>query len=281
MAAPKKSLMLALIQLGVTSNKAENLSRAKSLITKAAQQGAKLVSLPECFNSPYGTQYFAQYAEKIPGETTSMLSAISKDLEIFLVGGSIPELRDGKLYNTSTIFGPDGVMIGKYSKIHLFDIDVPGKITFKESDVLTPGNHLYTFNAGPLKVGMGICYDMRFPELAHLYDQQGCNLILYPGAFNMTTGPAHWKALLTSRALDNQLYVAGCSPARDVNATYVAWGHSAVLDPWGKVVAETDETEQIVYANIDADYVTSVREQVPTHFQKRNDVYKVMDMTSE
>eukprot|EP00112_Aurelia_sp_Birch-Aquarium-sp1_P016652 Seg3796.1 transcript_id=Seg3796.1/GoldUCD/mRNA.D3Y31 product="Omega-amidase NIT2" protein_id=Seg3796.1/GoldUCD/D3Y31 len=281
MATKQRSLLLALVQLKVSANKAENLTRAKALVTKAAENGAKLVSLPECFNSPYGTQYFAEYAETIPGETTNFLSKIAKELKIHLIGGSIPESHDGKLYNTSTVFGPDGTMLGEFRKLHLFDIDVPGGITFKESAVLSPGNKLLTFEAGPCKVGIGICYDMRFPELAHLYDQKGCNLLIYPGAFNMTTGPAHWQSLITSRALDNQLYVGACSPARDESSTYVAWGHSTVIDPWGKIVAKADEKEDIIYATIDAERVESIRNQIPTHFQKRKDIYNIVNVVDK
>eukprot|EP00794_Sanderia_malayensis_P011165 gene11165-12338_t len=274
-----KTMMLALIQLGVTSNKAENLSRAKSLITKAAKEGAKIISLPECFNSPYGTQYFAEYAEQIPGQTTNFLSELSKELKIFLVGGSIPEIcENGKLYNTSTIFGPDGVMLGKFRKIHLFDIDIPGKIRFKESEVLSPGHDLVMFDAGPCKIGLGICYDIRFPEIAHLYHQKGCNLLLYPGAFNMTTGPAHWQSLSVARALDNQVYVAACSPARDPDATYVAWGNSMIVNPWGDIISKADEKEQIIYANIDVDFLQGVRSQIPTEHQKRNDIYRILHL---
>eukprot|EP00795_Rhopilema_esculentum_P016767 gene16767-8229_t len=271
-------MLLALVQLKVTGNKAENLKNAHSLIKQAADNGAKLISLPECFNSPYGTQYFADYAEPIPGETSNTLSKIAKDLQVHLIGGSIPETRGDKIYNTTTVFGPDGTLIGTYSKMHLFDINVPGKMVFKESEILSPGNNLFTFQVGPLKVGLGICYDMRFPELAHLYDKQGCNLLIYPGAFNMTTGPAHWHSLVTARALDNQLYVAGCSPARDESATYVAWGHSTVVDPWGKAIASAAEKEDVIYAEIDADYVDTIRNQIPTHFQKRKDIYQVNNL---
>eukprot|EP00795_Rhopilema_esculentum_P016766 gene16766-8228_t len=353
---PDGTLIGTYSKLKVTGNKVEDLKTALLLIKQAADNGAKLISLPECFNCPYGTQYFADYAEPIPGETSNTLSKIAKDLKVYIIGGSIPETRGEKIYNTTTVFGPDGTLIGTYSKvfpcrfrdkvvrcssvnlyndflavemssnfhpkfdlrscrqsllealklsgfmvltvvdlcgvclcrflemrppmdqnqcfIHLSDVNVPGKLVFTESSVLSPGNNLFTFQAGPLKVGLGICYDLRFPELAHLYDKQGCNLLIYPGAFNMITGPAHWLSLLTARALDNQLYVAGCGPARDENATYVTWGHSTVVDPWGKVIASTAEKEGIVYAEIDADYVDAIRNQIPIHFQKRNDIYQ-------
>ncbi|KAM7442927.1 Carbon-nitrogen hydrolase [Porites harrisoni] len=266
---------IALIQLAVSSNKAQNVLRAKEKIKEAVSNGAKVVALPECFNSPYGTQYFADYAEEIPGESTNMLSSVAKETQCYVIGGSIPERDSGKLYNTSTSFGPDGAMLAKHRKVHLFDIDVPGKIRFQESEVLSPGSQLTMIDTSLCKIGIGICYDMRFPEMAQVYTQQGCKLLLYPGAFNMTTGPAHWEPLIRSRALDNQLYVAAVSPARDEEATYVAWGHSTVISPWGDVVAKADHTEQILYSEIDLNYLEQIRAQVPVQKQKRNDLYKL------
>ncbi|XP_077919473.1 omega-amidase NIT2 isoform X1 [Halichoerus grypus] len=223
---------LALIQLQVSSIKSDNVTRACGLIREAATQGAQIVSLPECFNSPYGTKYFPEYAEKIPGESTQKLSEVAKECGVYLIGGSIPEEDAGKLYNTCAVFGPDGTLLVKYRKLHLFDIDVPGKITFQESKTLSPGDSFSTFDTPYCRVGLGICYDLRFAELAQIYAQRGCQLLVYPGAFNMTTGPAHWELLQRGRAVDNQVYVATASPARDDQASYVAWGHSTIVSPW-------------------------------------------------
>ncbi|KAF6120636.1 nitrilase family member 2 [Phyllostomus discolor] len=153
---------------------------------------------------------------------------------VFLLSikGSIPEEDSGKLYNTCTVFGPDGALLVKHRKLHLFDIDVPGKITFQESKILSPGDSFSTFETPYCRVGLGICYDLRFSELAQIYAERGCQLLVYPGAFNLTTGPAHWELLQRGRAVDNQVYVATASPARDDKASYVAWGHSTVVNPW-------------------------------------------------
>ncbi|XP_042337233.1 omega-amidase NIT2-like, partial [Plectropomus leopardus] len=161
---------------------------------------SSLSRMQECFNSPYGTGYFPQYAERIPGESTRLLSEAAAESRVYLVGGSIPEEDGGKLYNSCTVFGPDGELILKHRKIHLFDIDVPGKIRFQESETLTPGHSLSMFETPFCKVGVGICYDMRFAELAQLYGRKGCQLLVYPGAFNMTTGPAHWELLQRGRS---------------------------------------------------------------------------------
>ncbi|XP_015427626.1 PREDICTED: omega-amidase NIT2 [Myotis davidii] len=230
---------LALIQLQVSSIKSDNLTRACGLVRKAAAQGAKIVSLPECFNSPYGTNYFPEYAEKIPGESTQKLSEVAKECSIYLIGGSIPEEDSGKLYNTH------------------------------------PGTVSYMLKGAYCRVGLGICYDIRFAELAQVYAQRGCQLLVYPGAFNLTTGPAHWELLQRGRAVDNQVYVATASPARDDKASYVAWGHSTVVSPWGEVLAKAGTEETIVYSDIDLEKVAEIRQQIPIFSQKRSDLYAV------
>jgi omega-amidase len=178
------------------------------------------------------------------------MSGISKELGIFLIAGSIPERKDNKLFNTSTIWGPQGNLLATYRKMHLFDIDIPGEITFKESDSLTAGNQLTVIDVKQFKIGIGICYDIRFEELAKLYRKKGCNMLIYPGAFNMKTGPLHWELLARSRSNDNQCYTALVSPARDTNADYVAWGHSMVVDPWGKVLESAGADEEVLVTEI-------------------------------
>lgn len=278
MAAIAKGLsrfQLALVQLAVGKDKAANLRRAAGMVREAAQKGAQVVALPECFNCPYGTQYFGEYAETIPGDSTDLLSKVAQECKIYLIGGSIPERDGDKVYNTCTVFGPNGSMLGKYRKMHLFDIDVPGKIRFQESETLSPGNDLLTFDTEWCKIGVAICYDLRFQEMAALYSQKGCKLICYPGAFNMTTGPVHWELLLRGRALDNQLYAAAISPARDEKASYIAWGHSTLVNPWGEVVKTTEEKEGVVYGEVDLEFLGGVRDQIPVTKQRRHDVYSL------
>ncbi|MBN3299520.1 NIT2 amidase, partial [Amia calva] len=266
---------LALVQLHVSAVKTDNLRRARALVKEAAGQGAKVVTLPECFNSPYGTSFFPEYAERIPGESSQLLSEAAKESGVYLIGGSIPEEDGGKLYNTCPVFGPDGSLLLKHRKIHLFDIDVPGKIRFQESETLSPGSSFSVFDTPFCKIGVGICYDLRFAELAQIYTRSGCQLLVYPGAFNMTTGPAHWELLQRGRAVDNQVFVATASPARDETASYTAWGHSTVVNPWGEVIATADAEETIVYADIDLQYLAEVRQQIPIHSQRRHDLYRV------
>jgi len=208
-----------------------------------------------------------------------MLSKAARDGGVFLVGGSFPERDGDKLFNTCYIFNKDGDMIARHRKIHLFDIDIPGKITFKESETLSPGDgptvvDLSEHGGPPVRMGIGICYDIRFGELATIYRQLGCNLLVYPGAFNMVTGPAHWELLIKARCVDTQSFGIVCSPARDETADYVAWGHTMITDPWGEKLGEADEKEAIVMSDLDLTQVITRRSNMPYWLQKRSDIYK-------
>jgi len=201
---------------------------------------------------------------------------MAAEAKTYLLGGSIPEyVPDTKKYhNTSLLFSPEGKLIATHRKVHLFDIDIPGKITFRESDVLSPGNKVTLVDIPPYgKIGMAICYDVRFPELATIAARKGCFLLLYPGAFNLTTGALHWALQARARAMDNQVYVALCSPARDMEASYNAWGHSMVVDPNATVLVEADESEETVYADLNETAIEETRKGIPLYTQRRFDVY--------
>ncbi|KAK0388259.1 hypothetical protein NLU13_4504 [Sarocladium strictum] len=287
--ALKKNVKIALVQLAAGSDKAANLTHAADMVRRAASGGSKIVVLPECFNSPYGCDYFPSYAETLlpspPSKDQSpsfhALSAMASENKVYLVGGSVPEKgpkpgADGKptYYNTSLTFGPDGTLLATHRKVHLFDIDIPGKITFRESDVLSPGNKITLVDLPEYgRIAVAICYDVRFPELATVAARKGAFALIYPGAFNLTTGPMHWKLLAQARAMDNQLYVAMCSPARDMEATYHAYGHSLLADPLANVVVEAEEKETIVEFELDAEKISETRKNIPLLTQRRFDVY--------
>lgn len=280
----KKSLKLALVQLAAGADKTHNLANARSKVLDAAKAGANLIVLPECFNSPYGTKYFDKYAETLlpspPTESQSPtfheLSKLAKEANVYLVGGSIPERDDKKkeLYNTSLTFSPKGELLATHRKVHLFDIDIPGKIKFRESDVLSPGNKITLLDLPEYgKIAIAICYDIRFPELATIAARKGAFLLLYPGAFNLTTGAVHWELLARARATDNQVYVGLCSPARDMQAEYNAWGHSMVVDPNAEVLEQLAEKEGTVMCELKAGKIEEVRKGIPLYTQRRFDVY--------
>lgn len=289
--AKSSSMKVGICQVDVGADKPANIVTVKKALSEAASNGADMVVLPECWNSPYSTACFPEYAEKVPGvgETCTeeespsykMVCDTAKETGKWIVGGSIPErdISSGseKLYNTCLVINPEGEIVAKHRKVHLFDIDVPGKITFKESDSLTGGDTLTVVDTPWGGLGVGICYDIRFPEMALLQRQEkGCNLLVYPGAFNMVTGPAHWELLQRARAVDNQLFVITCSPARDTspNPVYTAWGHSSVVSPWGEVIQKAGAEPAIVYADLDFAEVTSTRDSLPYWKQKRTDLYR-------
>ncbi|KAG9240906.1 nitrilase family protein-like protein [Calycina marina] len=280
----KKPVKVALVQLASGTDKAKNLLHTRDRVLEASAEGAKIIVLPECFNSPYGCSFFPSYAETLlPSPPTTeqspsfhALSNLAVESKAYLIGGSIPELdtTTNKYYNTSLTFSPTGELLATHRKVHLFDIDIPEKITFKESEVLSSGNKVTIVDLPEYgKVAIAICYDIRFPELAMVAARHGCFALFYPGAFNTVTGPLHWKLLGQARAVDNQIYVAMCSPARDMCAGYHAWGHSLVVDPMAKVLTEAEESETIVYAVMDGEKIEETKKGIPISAQRRFDVY--------
>lgn len=267
---------VALCQLLVGKCKDTNIASAVRLVTQAAEKGAKLVVLPECFNSPYGTKYFSEYAEELvlaKSATMTAMAAIAKKHGVWVIAGSVPERENDKLFNTSLTFNPEGQVAGKYRKMHLFRINAE-TLKFDEGEVLTPGNTPTIIELGQeLKAGIGICFDIRFPQLSMTYAAAGTSFLVFPGAFNMVTGPTHWELAARSRAVDAQQFALLCSPARDETADYVAWGHSLVADPWGNIIAQAGTGEELVLADLDLTQVATTRERLPIAKGTRNDLY--------
>lgn len=208
------------------------------MIYEAVKNGSNFVILPECFNSNYSIDSFPIEAEEIPNvisecsdttPTSKLLYNMAKENKIYLLG-CFPERYNDKIYNSSIVINPNGELLCKYRKTHLFDIDIPNKITFQESKSLTPGNDIVVFDTNYCKIGLGICYDLRFPKLSNIMRDKGAKILIFPGSFNLTTGPLHWELLLRSRANDNQLYVIGCSPARDMSdGVYISLKYIYIL----------------------------------------------------
>jgi len=271
-----KKLSVSVCQMKVVRQKDLNLKKAEEMIKKSSQMGAELVILPEIFNSPYQADLFPYYAEPYPGPTTDFLARAARKNRVGIVGGSIPEIeRDGQIYNSSFVFDEEGSLIARYRKIHLFDIDIPGKIRFKESQTLAAGNSISVVDYKSTRLGLIICYDCRFPELARAIALEGAELLVIPAAFNLTTGPAHWELIMRNRAVDNQLYVIAASPAHNTEASYQAWGHSMIIDPWGTVLQQASASEEILYAELDLSAVDRVRQHLPLLKQRRTDLYEL------
>ena len=242
----------------------ENMRAVRDILDSYAGEDMDFILLPEIFTCPYDNSCFPVFAQEDGGEVYTFLSELAAEQHSYLIGGSVPERdEEGKIYNTSYIFDRNGELIGKHRKVHLFDIDVPGGQYFKESDVLTKGEKATVFDTEFGKMGVCICFDIRFPELFLQMRKAGARMVFVPAAFNMTTGPAHWETLFRGRALDQQIYMLGCSPARDETASYVAYGHSILTDPWGRVLKELDGKEGVLSAEIDFAHLEAVRQQIP------------------
>lgn len=270
-----KSLKVAIVQMPVSKSKIENLETALAYIKKASLEKADMVVLPEMFCCPYETSCFPLYAEE-EDESCSKLSSLARENSLYLIAGSVPEKdAKGKIYNTSYVFDRQGRLIGKHRKIHLFDIQIEGGQYFKESDTLSAGNNLTVFETEFGRIGLLICYDLRFPELSRLLVEEGAKAIIVPGAFNMTTGPAHWETLFRSRALDNQIFTIGAAPARDTLSNYVSYGNSIVVSPWGDILARMDEKEGLLFVELDLSYVDKIRAELPLLKHRRLDIYSL------
>lgn len=280
-------IKIALCQMNVVDNKEENIKKAIGMIKDSKKQGADLAVLPEMFNCPYENEKFIEYGEELEkSQTLKKIAETAKEENIHILAGSIPEIEislaeDGKeeksIYNTSVLFDNHGKILGKHRKMHLFDIDVKGKIYFKESDTLSAGSDFTVIETELAKIGIGICYDIRFVELSRIMTLNGAKILIFPGAFNLTTGPAHWEILFKSRALDNQVYTIGVAPALDKSANYNSFGHSIAVNPWGEVIEELGFDEDLKIVEIDLDEIERIREEIPILKNRRTDLYEIKE----
>ncbi|QDR82134.1 carbon-nitrogen hydrolase family protein [Sporomusa termitida] len=267
---------VGICQMGVVPDKLVNLDRARQMIGEATARGSRLVVLPEMFNCPYQSDLFPEYAESFQdGPTVAMLAECAAKYQVIVVGGSIPERDEaGNIYNTSFIFDERGALIGRHRKIHLFDIAIKGGTMFQESRTLAAGSSMTVVRTSLGTMGVAICYDVRFPELARAMTLAGARILIYPAAFGPVTGPAHWELLMRSRAVDNQVYVVAAAPALNAAAEYEAHGHSMLVDPWARVLAVASEVETVITGKIDFRTTDKVREELPLLKHRRPEIYR-------
>lgn len=273
-----EKLTVGLAQMPTVDDLKRNLDTAAAYVKEAVEKGADIVCLPEMFACPYQNEAFVRYREPAGGVTWQALSAMARENNVVLVGGSFPEEEDGRIYNSCFVFDKSGAQIARHRKMHLFDIDVKGGQRFKESDTFTAGSDVTVFDTEFGRFGVQICFDIRFPELGRLLSLKGAKGVFIPAAFNMTTGPAHWELNFRARALDNQAFYFGCSPARDVTAGYVAYGHSIAVDPWAKVIGQLDEKAGILLTAVDLSMADSIRAQLPLLSARRTDLYVLEEL---
>ncbi|MBP1920721.1 carbon-nitrogen hydrolase family protein [Youngiibacter multivorans] len=262
-------MKIGLVQLMVTDDKEKNLRKAEKFVRIAAEDGADMVVLPEIFNCPYDNAYFRDFAEEKFGETWQRLSRMASDNKVYLVGGSIPVLNCGKLFNTGYVFNRQGDEIHEHSKVHLFDVNIEGGVRFMESETFSPGTTFGVFDTEFGKIGMGICFDIRFSEEWLKMEEMGAIMCVVPAAFNMTTGPAHWELTFRGRALDNEMFMVGVGPARNMDMSYHAYGHSIITSPWGEVVDQLGFDEEVKVVDIDLSLVKKIRDQLPIVNKRR------------
>jgi predicted amidohydrolase len=259
----------AAVQLNSNADRDRNLARAEALVRAAAADGATLVALPERFDLRGEPGDYERGAESLEhGRAAAWASGIARELGIDLIAGSTSERRDGhgKLSNTSLHVGPDGELRGVYRKVHLFDVTV-GDTQYRESDSDEPGDELVVSEAADgTRLGLSICYDVRFPELYRILALKGALVIAVPANFTRTTGEAHWELLLRARAVENQAFVVAPAQAGEYPPGQPAYGNSMIVDPWGEVLARAPggDEETFVAADLDFARLAEVREKLPS-----------------
>ena len=254
---------IAVMQLQTSDHLKNNLEKIEKMIRTAAKEGAKLIAFPEVMNVI--ETRVPSYSELDGGETFRLISHLAKSLGVYIHGGSWSETipDSNKHYNTSYLFNDQGEVVGKYRKIHTFDITDPSGNVYRESDTVASGNELVVVDTPLGKLGFAICYDLRFPELHRLLALKGAEIIFNPSDFNLMTGKDHWEVLLRARAIENGVYMVAADQ-HGQNAKMLAYGNSLVVNPWGTVVARAADGEQILYAEIDLDSLDEVRGRMQT-----------------
>ena len=275
-----KKVKAAAISMTSSPNKGDNLARAKALVLEAARNGADWIQLPEMFH------YFGPYdrihenAETTHGPAIDLMAGLARQNNVCIFAGTIGERADGdnyRVHNTSYVFNRSGELAGKYQKLHLFNLINPdGTKNYCEADGFIQGENLSVINVDGFKVGMSICYDLRFPELyrSMLETHGPLDVIIAPSAFTLATGEAHWELLLRARAVENQCYTFAANQVGTHWNQKSTFGHSMIVDPWGRVLANTKNHEGIAYAELDKDEIDSIRKQIPALNNRRKELFK-------
>ncbi|MSP38021.1 MAG: carbon-nitrogen hydrolase family protein [Deltaproteobacteria bacterium] len=248
-----------------SDDKAANLKEAEHWLRLAAKQGARVAVLPEVFIWRGSKKLERQFAEAIPGPTSTRLGELARKLKIYLLAGSILEaIPDSpQAYNCSLLFDPSGNLIARYRKIHLFDVDLANGVSLRESETRAHGSEVVVAKTELAIMGLSVCYDLRFPELYRGLADGGAELVFVPSAFTAFTGAAHWETLLRARAIENQVYVIAADQFGKSAKSFQTHGHSMIVDPWGKVLAELADGAGVIAAEIDLDHLAKVRAELP------------------
>lgn len=251
----------------------KNLAVAEELLQAAARGGADLAGLPETWTYMGSARRHHEVAEPVPGPTSERLAAAARRHTMWVLGGSILEAADGRIHNTSLLFDRSGELVARYRKIHLFDVQLPGQPPIRESFTYTPGEELVTAETEFGRVGLSICYDLRFPELYRSLTMSGAEVLFVPSAFTYETGKDHWEVLLRARAIEDQAFVVapaqwGTWGPQEQNRR--CFGNSMAVDPWGRVLARaSDEGTGVTFADLDLEELRRVRDRLPALRHRR------------
>ena len=263
--ATDQTLRVACVQLVSGSDHAANLQCARRGVETAAARGAQLVVLPEKWNVIGEPDVLRAGAEAIDGPTIEAARSWARDHGIWLLAGSFVERVPGseRFENASLLLSPDGAIVARYAKVHMFDVEVAG-VSYRESELERGGRELVVADVDGLPVGMSVCYDLRFPELYRILALGGARLITVPAAFTQHTGKDHWEVLLRARAIENQCFVVAAGLIGDHGHGKVSYGRSMVIDPWGTVLAQAPDAQSVIVTDLDLTNVDRVRASVPS-----------------
>jgi predicted amidohydrolase len=250
-----------------------NLALAERLLGESADAGADLAALPEYLDYIGPASMRIEIASPVPGTVTERLGAVARDRSMWVLAGGLLEAADGRVHDTSVLLDPDGEVAATYRKIHLFDVDLPDQPPIRESDSIASGDEIVTHQAGTVRLGLSICYDVRFPELYRGLMAQGAEVLCVPAQFQHTTGRDHWHTLLRARAIENQCFVVApgqWGPFGVPGEGRRSYGHSLVVDPWGRVLVEAPEEGDGAYlADLDLDAQRELRRTFPVLQHRR------------
>ena len=264
----------AVVQLHVGPNVEDNLATASGLVRKAAAAGANLVVLPEMVDFGGDSERVPEIKTDIPGPVTDQFSTLAKELGIWLQAGSIHEnIPDqDRTYNTATLFNPRGDLVATYRKLHLYDVQIPGRVDVMESDTIAPGADVVTADIDGHTAGLTICYDIRFPELYRALANEGAEIVFLPAAFMLYTGKDHWEPLIRARAIENQCFMLASGQQGMNDKGRATYGRSMIVDPWGTVLATAPDGNGYAIAELDFDYLNKIRRELPSLANRRREI---------
>lgn len=263
----------AAVQMDTQNDKTQNMIQMAEYIDEAVSKGAQLIVFPEVVNI---LSELPEHAETIPGPATELLSSKAKEHSVWIHGGSISEINPNgdRTYNTSVLVAPDGEIRAKYRKLHNFDMILPDGSSVRESDNKEPGSEIVTVQTELGTLGFAICYDLRFPEQFRLMRLAGAEIIFLPANFTMPTGKDHWEPLIRARAIENGVYIIAPNQTGE-KEKFTAYGNSMIVDPWGTVIARASDKPGVILAEIDLEYLATVREKNPSVENRRTDLYRI------